>query len=198
MRMSVTTTSGRCSSTSRMSAGRSPASPTSSRSSSAPTRRAMPWRRSALSSASATRITAPDGSGPPPRPGGEGGGGGGGGGGTPGGHGAGHLCRPSPCTQTVRGEMQTLVVAYRLRATVRRRLGGHVAIALLVAVLGGTAMASIAAARRTQSSYAAFLASTHPSDLTMTTYGATPGSPANNYSLEVARRLAQLPGVEHV
>ncbi len=94
--------------------------------------------------------------------------------------------------------MSSGVVAYRLRATARRRIGGHLAIVLLVALLGGTAMAAIAAARRTQSSFAAFLASTNPSDLTMTTYGIVPGSPANGYSMAVAERLAHLPGVVHV
>ena len=94
--------------------------------------------------------------------------------------------------------MNAAVLAYRLRATVRRRLGGHLAIVILVAVLGGTAMASLAAARRTQSSFSAFLARTHPSDVTMSTYGVSPDSPANAYSPAVARRLARLPGVAHV
>ncbi|HZQ58331.1 MAG TPA: ABC transporter permease [Acidimicrobiales bacterium] len=94
--------------------------------------------------------------------------------------------------------MSAQVVRYRLRAALRRRLGAHVAIAALVAVLGGTAMASIAAARRTQSSFPRYLASTHPSDVTMTTYGTSPDSPANGYSPALEARLAQIPGVAHV
>jgi hypothetical protein len=94
--------------------------------------------------------------------------------------------------------MNTQVVAYRLRSALRHRLGAHVAIVALVAVLGATAMASIAAARRTQSSFPRFLASTNPSDVTMTTYGTTPDSPANGYSPALEKRLSQIPGVAHV
>jgi len=94
--------------------------------------------------------------------------------------------------------MSAQVVRYRLRAALRRRLGAHVVIAALVAVLGATAMASIAAARRTQSSFPRFLASTHPSDVTMTTYGTSGDSPANVYSPELERRLSQIPGVAHI
>src|ERR1700761_4342202 len=54
IRMSVTTTSGACSATSASSCGRSEATPTSSKSLLADTRRDMPSRRRTLSSASAT------------------------------------------------------------------------------------------------------------------------------------------------
>jgi hypothetical protein len=57
------------------------------------------------------------------------------------------------------------VAVYRLRATLRRRWGGYVALALLVGLVGGVALASLTAARRTYASYPAFLASTNPSDL---------------------------------
>ena len=57
------------------------------------------------------------------------------------------------------------VASYRFRATFRSRRGGYLALALLIGLIGGVALASIAAARRTQSSYPRFLASTNPSDL---------------------------------
>lgn len=41
---------------------------------------------------------------------------------------------------------------------------------LLIGLTGGVAMGSVAAARRTQASFATFLASTHPSDLSLTGY----------------------------
>ena len=89
-------------------------------------------------------------------------------------------------------------VRYRFQATFRRRWGGYLAIALLVGLVGGIAMGSIAAARRTQSSYPAFLASTNASDLTMSTYGVTNNSAANNYSPQLTREIAHLPEVRLV
>src|SRR5581483_4053658 len=184
--MSVMTTSGTWASIRANSAGRSPATPTSSRSPWAPMSRETPSRSRALSSASTTRVTAHDGSGPVVVARGE--------------PGAAHLGGRNRQRQTPSrdGRMSAQVVRYRLRAALRRRLGAHVAIAALVAVLGGTAMASIAAARRTQSSFPRYLASTHPSDVTMTTYGTSPDSPANGYSPALEARLAQIPGVAHV
>jgi FtsX-like permease family len=57
------------------------------------------------------------------------------------------------------------VAAYRLRATFRRRWAGYLAVALLVGLVGGVALGSLTAARRTYASYPSFLASTNPSDL---------------------------------
>ena len=54
---------------------------------------------------------------------------------------------------------------YRFRVTFRRRLGGYLALAVLVGLIGGLAMASMTAARRTDSSYPDYLASTNPSGL---------------------------------
>jgi hypothetical protein len=54
---------------------------------------------------------------------------------------------------------------YRFRATFGRRWGGHLSLVLLVGLVGGVALASAAAARRTESSFPVFLASTDPSDL---------------------------------
>jgi len=57
------------------------------------------------------------------------------------------------------------VAWYRLRGTLRRRWGGYLALALLIGLVGGVALASLTAARRTYASYPQFLASTNPSDL---------------------------------
>jgi len=54
---------------------------------------------------------------------------------------------------------------YRLRSTIGHRWGGLVVIVLLIGLVGGLAMGAIAAARRTQSSFPVYLASTNPSDL---------------------------------
>jgi hypothetical protein len=59
---------------------------------------------------------------------------------------------------------QVLRVAwYRFRATFARRWGGYLSVVLLIGLVGGISMGSIAAGRRTQSSYPTFLASTNPS-----------------------------------
>ncbi|MGZ4764318.1 MAG: hypothetical protein ACXVH5_01420, partial [Ilumatobacteraceae bacterium] len=57
------------------------------------------------------------------------------------------------------------VAWFRFRATFKHRLGGYLALVLLTGLIGGAAMGAVAAARRTQSSYSEFLASTKPSDL---------------------------------
>jgi hypothetical protein len=59
---------------------------------------------------------------------------------------------------------------------------------LLIGLLGGIGMASVAAARRTQSSFATFLASTNPSDLSISI----------NDAPVLTKKLERLPGVEGV
>ena len=56
----------------------------------------------------------------------------------------------------------------RARADLRRRLLGWVALALLIGIAGGAAIAVAAAARRTDTAYERFLASSSPSDASIT------------------------------
>jgi hypothetical protein len=79
------------------------------------------------------------------------------------------------------------VAWYRFTVTFRRRRAGYLTLILLIGLLGGVAMGSVAAARRTQSSYATFLASTSPSDLGLSVQGQN-----------LTAKLARLPGVERV
>jgi hypothetical protein len=91
------------------------------------------------------------------------------------------------------------VVWYRFRTTFGRRWGAYLALVVLIGLIGGIAMGSIAAARRTQSSYPAFLAATNASDLTMSTYGIGNGSSAaSNYSPMLTSEIAHLPEVKRV
>jgi hypothetical protein len=55
------------------------------------------------------------------------------------------------------------VAWYRFRATLRRRLSSYVSVVVLIALVGGLALASLAGARRTDSSFSVYLASTNPS-----------------------------------
>jgi hypothetical protein len=84
------------------------------------------------------------------------------------------------------------VAWYRFRATFRRRLGGYLALALLTGLVGGVAMASVVAARRTDASYPKFLGSTSPSDLVVQPF-TTP-----SYAPGFVRQLARLPHVRGV
>src|ERR1039458_2450558 len=81
---------------------------------------------------------------------------------------------------------------YRFRATLPRRGSGYLALTLLIGLVGGVAMASMAAARRTDSSYPKFLASTNPSDLIV-----QPNGGCCSYQ-DVLHFLHQVAGLPHV
>ena len=95
---------------------------------------------------------------------------------------------------------QTLRVAwYGFRATFRLRWGGYLAIVLLIALLGGVAMAAIAGARRTQSSFPVYVASTNPSDLGGIVSVLNPAIGGNTgYDPKLIATLARLPYVRNV
>ncbi len=85
------------------------------------------------------------------------------------------------------------VASYRFRVTFGRRWVGLLAIVMLIGLMGGVALGSLAGARRTQSSYPRFLASTNPSDLTVTVFDASGGA-----SVDLTARLRHLPNVARV
>jgi hypothetical protein len=86
------------------------------------------------------------------------------------------------------------VAWYRYRATFALQLSGYLSIVLLIGLIGGLAMASVAAGRRTQSSYPTFLASTNPSNLTLAVFQASAN--VNDSSLKSA--IERLPDVKDV
>ena len=83
---------------------------------------------------------------------------------------------------------------YRFRATFGARRGGYLGVVVLIGLIGGLAMASIAAGRLTQSSYPTFLASTNPSDLTVSVFGSNSGGAVAS----IRTKIAHLPDVERV
>jgi hypothetical protein len=89
------------------------------------------------------------------------------------------------------------VAWYRFRCTLRARWSGYLALALLLGLIGGLAIGSVAAARRTEGAYPAYLAATNPSDLTVLTAASfSPQVPG--YDPGLIAKIAALPGVRHV
>ena len=88
------------------------------------------------------------------------------------------------------------VAWYRYRATFARQLTGYLTVVLLIGLIGGIAMAAVAGARRTQSSYPNFLASTNPSALTMAVYSIGLSSTKKSFPLQ--SKISHLPGVKKV
>src|SRR5271170_6427318 len=86
------------------------------------------------------------------------------------------------------------VARYHFRATFRQRWAGYLSIVLLVGLVGGVAMGSIAGARRTQSTFPAYLAATKASDLQLQTSTVTDEFGA----VSLVGKLARLPHVQHV
>lgn len=91
------------------------------------------------------------------------------------------------------------VASYRLRVTFARRWSGYLSLVLLIGLVGGLAMGSIAGARRTQSSYPKFLASTNPSDLYFSSFGTSGPAGGGNASHSVtAAEIGHLAHVKRV
>jgi ABC-type lipoprotein release transport system permease subunit len=82
---------------------------------------------------------------------------------------------------------------YRFVVTWRRQRSRYVALVLMIGLVGGVALGSIAAARRTASSFSTFLVGTNPSDLTIVPAGGLSG-----YSPHLASQIRRLPHVERV
>jgi FtsX-like permease family len=90
------------------------------------------------------------------------------------------------------------VAWYRFRSTFRDRRGGYLALVLLLGLVGGLALGAVAAARRTQAAFPAYVASTSPSDLTVLTGLASPAAGRAGYDPGLIRAIARLPHVRRV
>ena len=88
------------------------------------------------------------------------------------------------------------VARYRFRATFGRRWSAYLTLVLLIGLIGGVAMGALAAARRTESSFPTFLASTNPSDLSLGTALLDPAlGYTNGYDAALVRTISGLPHV---
>jgi putative ABC transport system permease protein len=89
------------------------------------------------------------------------------------------------------------VAWYRFRATFARQWGGYVGLMVLIALVGGLSMASLAGARRTDSSFPIYVASTDPSTFQVFAALDDPQLGSNTgYNPKTLREISQLPLVE--
>jgi hypothetical protein len=87
---------------------------------------------------------------------------------------------------------------YRLQATFGRRWVDYLAVVLLIGLIGGVAMGAVAGARRTESSFPTYLASTNPSTVMVFAGFNNPNlGVTTGYDSGVIRRIAHLPLVTH-
>jgi len=90
------------------------------------------------------------------------------------------------------------IAAFRTRAAFGRRAGGYLAVVLLLGLVGGLALGAVAAARRTQSSFPAYVASTNPADMDVLYRYLDPAiGDTTGYDAAQAARLARLAHVVH-
>jgi hypothetical protein len=81
------------------------------------------------------------------------------------------------------------LAGYRFRATFRRRWPSYLSLVLVIGLIGGVALASIAGARRTQSSYPTFLSSTNPSSISVSANipSSGNGAPPPNFTASISK-----------
>ena len=95
---------------------------------------------------------------------------------------------------------QALRIAwFRYRARFRRRLIGLVTITVLIGAIGGVALASVAGARRTESSFPTYFASTNPSTAAVfSSYDDPELGVTSGFDPQLVAMIARLPLVKRV
>jgi hypothetical protein len=97
----------------------------------------------------------------------------------------------------VSGEAARLA-RYRFAATFARRWPGYLSLALLIGLVGGLSLGSIAGARRTDSSFTVFWRSTNPTDVIGPTGVLNPSLPLTPYDGALVYKISHLPHVKNV
>jgi hypothetical protein len=88
---------------------------------------------------------------------------------------------------------------YRFRATLRQRIGAYLALTFVLAIVGGVALASLAGARRTQSSFETGAKLINAADTNAATAVLDPTQPGSKgYDPAVIAKIAHIPGVKAV
>jgi hypothetical protein len=87
---------------------------------------------------------------------------------------------------------------YRFRRSFGRRWGEYLTLVLLIGLVGGLAMGPVAAARRTDSSFSVYWASTNPSDLVGATGVLDAVAGLKAYEAPIVERISHLPHVAAV
>jgi hypothetical protein len=87
---------------------------------------------------------------------------------------------------------------YRTVARWRRQRASYVVLVVLIGLTGGVALGSLAAARRTASSFPAFLAASNPSDLMIEPAGGGPGVGQPQLAQRLEKAVRAYPQVKHV
>ncbi len=87
---------------------------------------------------------------------------------------------------------------YRTLTGWRRQREGYLTLVVLIGLVGGIALGSLAAARRTDSSFATFLANSNPSDLMIEPAGGGPGVGQPNDAARLVEAVRKYPQVKHV
>ena len=108
----------------------------------------------------------------------------------------GHVTVPAPARTSANGGWGVPVIReigrvawYRLRLDLPRRWTSYAGIVLLVALVGGLALGSIAGARRSESAFPTFLKGTNPSDLAID---------VGLYNPKILKEIARLPQVKSI
>jgi hypothetical protein len=85
------------------------------------------------------------------------------------------------------------VTRYRFQATLRQRRAGYLALVLLIGLVGGLALGAVAGARRTQSSFSTYAASTNPSNLEVfTAFGNPAFGSTKGYEPAIVAKVSRL------
>lgn len=87
---------------------------------------------------------------------------------------------------------------YRTAVSWRRQRSSYLVLVVLIGLAGGVALGSLAAARRTASSFPTFLAASNPSDLAIDPAGAGPNGPASAHLPAIIRAVRSYPQVKRV
>jgi hypothetical protein len=97
--------------------------------------------------------------------------------------------------KVVGGMSQAFRVAwFRFQASFRRRCTGYLSVVVLIGSVGGLALASVAGARRTESSFPTYVASTNPSTIELLSTYDDPALGLNTgYDPRLAQKIAHLP-----